>query len=132
MLYHALEYDIIYAFEAGLLVDVENGTAVRSFLALRLRCSDMRISKKFAGDNCLGNRVYWRLPYTAAQFEAEAHELAALEAAFVASVAAANLPAVAETETPQPGLDQAPASSATATCDSVSSLATLTRRAMTM
>lgn len=43
-------------FDAGSLCDVPNGCTKRSFLAHKLRCAPMRISKKFAGQ-CAG-KVY--------------------------------------------------------------------------
>ena len=61
----------------------------------------MRISKKFAGTNCLGNRVYLRYlrrPHAPAEFEAEARTLAALEARVLTAPEAASVPAGAEEE----------------------------------
>ena len=40
---------LVQLFEQGLLTDLEKGTTLRSFLARRLHCAPMRISKKFAG-----------------------------------------------------------------------------------
>ena len=86
---------------AQVLTDLENGATLRAFLSRRLRCSAMRISKKFAGDKCLGKQTYLRRTASAAEVEAEARTLEALEArAFTAPEAAsvpAALPAVAET-----------------------------------
>ena len=76
---------LIHAFDAGVLADLENGATLRAFLSRRLRCSAMRISKKFAGDKCLGKQIYLRHAAAAAEAEAEARALAALEAAFVAA-----------------------------------------------
>ena len=45
---------------AQVLTDLENGATLRAFLSRRLRCSAMRISKKFAGDKCLGKQIYLR------------------------------------------------------------------------
>ena len=70
---------------AQVLTDLENGATLRAFLSRRLRCSAMRISKKFAGDKCLGKQIYLRRAASAAEAEAEARALAALEAAFVAA-----------------------------------------------
>lgn len=44
---------LIVEFEAGSLHDCEEGCTLRSYLARRLRCAPMRISKKFAG-RCIG------------------------------------------------------------------------------
>jgi hypothetical protein len=44
---------LILEFEAGSLQDCEEGCTLRSYLARRLRCAPMRISKKFAG-RCIG------------------------------------------------------------------------------
>lgn len=44
---------LIVEFEAGSLQDCEEGCTLRSYLARRLRCAPMRISKKFAG-RCIG------------------------------------------------------------------------------
>ena len=52
---------LIIEFEAGSLQDCEEGCTLRSYLARRLRCAPMRISKKFAG-RCIGkvNIIYHR------------------------------------------------------------------------
>lgn len=51
---------------AALLIDefvnsrirgLEEGTTLRSFLAEKLNCDPMRITKKFCGTKCLGKRV---------------------------------------------------------------------------
>lgn len=47
---------LIDHFDNGFLTLVE-GTTLRVFLAEKLRCDPMRITKKFAGDGCLGKRV---------------------------------------------------------------------------
>lgn len=44
---------LISEFEAGFLTDCEEGTTLRSYLAKKLNCAPMRISKKFAG-RCIG------------------------------------------------------------------------------
>ena len=44
---------MISDFEAGLL-PLENGATLRAYLSEKLNCNPMRISKKFAGDKCLG------------------------------------------------------------------------------
>jgi hypothetical protein len=44
---------LIKDFEAGILLDCEEGSTLRSYLARKLNCAPMRISKKFAG-KCIG------------------------------------------------------------------------------
>lgn len=44
---------LIEQFELGRLSDCENGITLRSYLAKKLNCAPMRISKKFAG-KCIG------------------------------------------------------------------------------
>jgi hypothetical protein len=44
---------LIFEFENGILADCEDGCTLRSYLARKLRCAPMRISKKFAG-RCIG------------------------------------------------------------------------------
>lgn len=52
---------IIQAFQTGLLPPswrVKRGTTLRVFLATRLHCDAMRITKKFAGAEAIGKQVY--------------------------------------------------------------------------
>lgn len=52
---------IIHAFQIGLLPPewgVVRGTTLRVFLAERLNCDAMRITKKFAGEEAIGKQVY--------------------------------------------------------------------------
>jgi hypothetical protein len=51
---------LIYAFEMGQLDDCPEGSTLRSYLAKKLNCAPMRISKKFAGQ-CIG-KVIVKLP----------------------------------------------------------------------
>jgi hypothetical protein len=44
---------LITDFDEGTLVDCENGVTLRVYLARKLNCAPMRISKKFAG-KCIG------------------------------------------------------------------------------
>jgi len=44
---------LIVEFESGSLLDCEDGCTLRSYLAKKLNCAPMRISKKFAGQ-CIG------------------------------------------------------------------------------
>mmetsp|Transcript_20075 Transcript_20075/g.18228 ORF Transcript_20075/g.18228 Transcript_20075/m.18228 type:complete len:315 (+) Transcript_20075:69-1013(+) len=50
---------LISDFEAGRLKDCDDGCTLRSYLARRLRCAPMRISKKFTG-RCIGKLVFAR------------------------------------------------------------------------
>lgn len=58
---------LIEAFNGGLLElpeeEVANGLTLRAFLAQRLSCDPMRITKKFSGDYCLGKRNYHNAEY---------------------------------------------------------------------
>ncbi len=47
---------IIDQFTAG-NVDITEGTTLRAYLAEKLNCDPMRITKKFNGPDCLGKRV---------------------------------------------------------------------------
>lgn len=49
--------ELIFAFESGTLDDCEEGATLRSYLAKKLNCAPMRISKKFAGQG-IGKLVY--------------------------------------------------------------------------
>jgi len=48
---------LITEFESGALVDCEDGCTLRSYLARKLNCAPMRISKKFAGQ-CIGKHTF--------------------------------------------------------------------------
>jgi hypothetical protein len=48
---------IIHYFRTGLLT-LPDGATLRSYLADKLNCDPMRITKKYAGASCLGRRVY--------------------------------------------------------------------------
>ena len=48
---------IIHFFRTGLLTPPD-GMTLRSYLADKLNCDPMRITKKFAGASCLGKRLY--------------------------------------------------------------------------
>lgn len=47
---------LIVDFETGTLADCEEGCTLRSYLARKLNCAPMRISKKFAG-RCIGKVI---------------------------------------------------------------------------
>jgi len=48
---------LIYDFQHGNLTDCTDGCTLRSYLAKKLNCAPMRVSKKFAG-RCIGKLVY--------------------------------------------------------------------------
>ena len=48
-----LANQLVIDFENGALEDCDDGTTLRSYLARKLCCAPMRISKKFAG-RCIG------------------------------------------------------------------------------
>mmetsp|Transcript_21387 Transcript_21387/g.48424 ORF Transcript_21387/g.48424 Transcript_21387/m.48424 type:complete len:248 (+) Transcript_21387:116-859(+) len=48
---------LIEGFEGGTLLDCDDGSTLRSYLAKRLNCAPMRISKKFAG-LCIGKNKF--------------------------------------------------------------------------
>lgn len=50
---------LIQHFRTGALTDCENGTTLRSYLAEKLECIPMRISKKFAGIK-IGKEIFRR------------------------------------------------------------------------
>jgi len=52
---------LIKDFELGTLDDCEEGKSLRSYLAKKLHCAPMRISKKFAG-KCIGKLIYSKNP----------------------------------------------------------------------
>ncbi|KAJ8611381.1 hypothetical protein CTAYLR_006496 [Chrysophaeum taylorii] len=91
---------IIEFFNSGLL-ELPEGTTLRSYLADKLNCDPMRITKKFSGASCLGKRVFHasvgrqrdeRMSRCASQqtLAAAQRELAALEARFVDAVSRSN------------------------------------------
>lgn len=74
---------LIRDFDAGLL-PLENGATLRAFLSKKLNCSAMRISKKFAGEKCLGKQIFLRRGDDV-QVKKEAVLLEKLEKAFIAA-----------------------------------------------
>lgn len=50
---------LIQEFKRGYLKETpSSGTTLRAYLAEKLRCEPMRITKKFAGDASIGKHVY--------------------------------------------------------------------------
>jgi len=75
---------IIHHFRAGFLT-LPEGMTLRSYLASKLNCDPMRITKKFAGASCLGKRIYHlreRSQITINDIEMARVELAQLEQRF--------------------------------------------------
>ena len=48
----------VHTFSQLGLPFLPEGTTLRSYLAEKLNCDPMQITKKFAGASCLGKRVY--------------------------------------------------------------------------
>ena len=79
---------IIKNFERGLL-QISPGTSLRNYLAEKLHCDPMRITKKFAGDSSVGKRVFHPAPRTPEKVQemARVHqELAECERHFLGRV----------------------------------------------
>lgn len=75
---------IIQHFRSGLLT-LPEGTTLRSYIAQKLTCDPMRITKKFSGASCLGKRVYHlheRSQYTIHDVDMAKAELNELERRF--------------------------------------------------
>lgn len=75
---------IIHYFNTGLLT-LPEGATLRSYLAEKLNCDPMRVTKKYAGASCLGRRVYHfhnRPQPTIAQIQLAKAELDLLEQRF--------------------------------------------------
>lgn len=64
----ALTAKIIHYFSLGVL-QLPEGITLRAYLAQKLDCDPMRITKKFTGTNCLGKRVYHTCERTTATYE---------------------------------------------------------------
>jgi len=75
---------IIHYFNTGLLT-LPEGATLRSYLADKLNCDPMRVTKKYAGASCLGRRVYHfrdRVHPTIAEIQFAKQELDHLEQRF--------------------------------------------------
>ena len=75
---------IIHYFSSGIFT-LPEGTTLRAYLAEKLNCDPMRITKKYAGASCLGKRIYHlcdRTPATVTDVEVAKAELAQLEQRF--------------------------------------------------
>ncbi|OQS03402.1 hypothetical protein THRCLA_04298 [Thraustotheca clavata] len=74
-----------YYFKEGLL-PLEKGTMLRMYLAEKLNCEPMRITKKFTGDECIGKQIFRPMPPTplvSVRMQSVQAELKALETAFL-------------------------------------------------
>uniref|UniRef100_K3WII0 Uncharacterized protein n=1 Tax=Globisporangium ultimum (strain ATCC 200006 / CBS 805.95 / DAOM BR144) TaxID=431595 RepID=K3WII0_GLOUD len=80
---------IIHYFKRGLL-NVEDGTSLRWYLAKRLNCEAMRVTKKLKGNSSIGKQIFRALENTEENREAIAQansELAIVENLFLESLA---------------------------------------------
>lgn len=77
----ALTARIIHYFSLGVL-QLPDGTTLRAYLAQKLDCDPMRITKKFTGTNCLGKRVYHSASPTYEVAKQAVEELGELEGRF--------------------------------------------------
>ncbi|POM61561.1 hypothetical protein PHPALM_29404 [Phytophthora palmivora] len=79
---------IIHFFKRGLL-DVEDGTSLRWYLAKRLNCEAMRVTKKLKGNSSIGKQIFRAMENTPANRHAirrAREELAVVEARFLESL----------------------------------------------
>lgn len=79
---------IIYYFKRGLL-DVEDGTSLRWYLAKRLNCEAMRVTKKLKGNSSIGKQIFRSIENTPANRQAIRHareDLCVVEARFLESL----------------------------------------------
>ncbi|KAG7387413.1 hypothetical protein PHYPSEUDO_014176 [Phytophthora pseudosyringae] len=79
---------IIHFFKRGLL-DVEDGTSLRWYLAKRLNCEAMRVTKKLKGNSSIGKQIFRAMENTPANRQAirrAREELAVVENRFLESL----------------------------------------------
>ncbi|OWZ15785.1 hypothetical protein PHMEG_00010515 [Phytophthora megakarya] len=79
---------IIHFFKRGLL-DVEDGTSLRWYLAKRLNCEAMRVTKKLKGNSSIGKQIFRAMENTPANRQSirrAREELAVVEARFLESL----------------------------------------------
>ncbi|KAL3674167.1 hypothetical protein V7S43_000128 [Phytophthora oleae] len=79
---------IIGYFKRGLL-DVEDGTSLRWYLAKRLNCEAMRVTKKLKGNSSIGKQIFRAIENTPATRQAirrAREDLAIIEAQFLKSL----------------------------------------------
>lgn len=85
---------IIHYFKRGLL-DIEDGTSLRWYLAKRLNCEAMRVTKKLKGNSSIGKQIFRALENTPENRMAILHakdELTVLEKHFLESLTAIGQP----------------------------------------
>ncbi|CAI5702885.1 unnamed protein product [Peronospora effusa] len=81
---------IIHYFKRGLL-DVEDGTSLRWYLAKRLNCEAMRVTKKLKGNSSIGKQVFRAIennPVNRQAIRRAREELSIVEARFLDSLSA--------------------------------------------
>lgn len=79
---------IIHYFKRGLL-DVEDGTSLRWYLAKRLNCEAMRVTKKLKGNSSIGKQIFRSIENTIANRQAiqrAREDLCRAEAQFIESL----------------------------------------------
>ncbi|KAI9911721.1 hypothetical protein PsorP6_008804 [Peronosclerospora sorghi] len=84
---------LIHYFKRGFL-DVEDGTSLRWYLAKRLNCEAMRVTKKLKGNSSIGKQVFRAIENNATNRQAirrAREELAVLEARFLESLNAGGI-----------------------------------------
>jgi hypothetical protein len=87
---------IIHYFKRGLL-DIEDGTSLRWYLAKRLNCEAMRVTKKLKGNSSIGKQIFRALENSPENRMAILHakdELAVLEKHFLESLTAIQPPSL--------------------------------------
>ncbi|RHY84648.1 hypothetical protein DYB31_006996 [Aphanomyces astaci] len=75
-------------FKEGLL-PLEKGTMLRMYLAEKLNCEPMRITKKFTGDECIGKQIFRPMPWSPAveqRIQDAITDLEGLEKAYLARI----------------------------------------------
>ncbi|CAK4096169.1 unnamed protein product [Aphanomyces euteiches] len=92
---------MIHFFRLGLL-DIEDGTSLRWYLAKKLNCEAMRVTKKLKGNHSIGKQIFRALdlmPETTKSIQKAEQELQLLEEAFVASLSVKPPPTVKSSTT---------------------------------
>lgn len=76
---------VVAAFRRGILIDAEDGCTLRSYLAKKLGCAPMRISKKYPG-GCVGKMTFQKLKYTDDEVTMAKHHLTLLKCRYESAV----------------------------------------------
>ncbi|RLN89184.1 hypothetical protein BBJ28_00012678 [Nothophytophthora sp. Chile5] len=93
---------IIHFFKRGLL-DVEDGTSLRWYLAKRLNCEAMRVTKKLKGNSSIGKQIFRAMENTHLNRQAirrARDELSVLETRFLESLSSGGAAATAAVSAP--------------------------------